>query len=58
MGYVQIQALQRISAAVRELACGDQIRAYGLFAYLVWSEIDLISAVIQESMTWDDLEVY
>lgn len=28
------------------------------FTYLVWQEFDLLSAAIQESMTWDELEVY
>ena len=29
-----------------------------VFTYLTWDEFDLLSAAIQESMTWDALEVY
>jgi hypothetical protein len=28
------------------------------FTYLIWNEFDLLSAEMQESMTWDQLEVY
>lgn len=29
-----------------------------IFSYLTWKEFDLLSASVQESMTWDQLEVY
>lgn len=28
------------------------------FTYLIWNEFDQLSAAVQESMTWDQLEVY
>lgn len=28
------------------------------FTYLLWSEFDLLTAEVQESMTWEELEVY
>ncbi len=34
------------------------LTVYYVFTYLTWQEFDLLSAAVQESMTWDQLEVY
>lgn len=34
------------------------LTVYYVYTYLTWNEFDLLSAELQESMTWDSLEAY
>ncbi|MCX8132028.1 MAG: YmfQ family protein [Clostridia bacterium] len=50
-------ALEELKKQLNEVIPAHLVLAFK-FTYLTWSEFDLLSAVVQESMTWGQLEIY